>query len=306
MNGFTKLHSSILSSTIWRQDPETKVVWITLMALADRDGVAQASIPGLAHFAGVSVEATEAAIQKFLSPDPWSRTPDREGRRIEKVDGGWRLLNHAKYREKMSRDDIREKAAIRQQRKRDRDAVTQKRDAGVTKRDERDESRMSRHTEAEAEAEAEEQNQNPCVADAPLPPQCKASKPTTSDTGCKLDEKPPLSLARHILTEACIPTTSALIETVASTIDALAKEESCEQLEAAERLCTRTVNAIGNGAKVNTFWFQERKWSEKKAEPAKPAVKPMSPSAHLRKLREEAAKKDAEAATAKTTAGGAA
>jgi hypothetical protein len=38
----------------------------------------------------------------LLSPDPDSRTEDYEGRRIEVVDGGWRLINHAKYRAKMS------------------------------------------------------------------------------------------------------------------------------------------------------------------------------------------------------------
>lgn len=88
MTGFTKLFNSILGSTIWREDPTTKVVWITLLALADRDGIAEASIPGLANYAGVTVDATEAALQKFLAPDPYSRTPDNEGRRIEKVDGG--------------------------------------------------------------------------------------------------------------------------------------------------------------------------------------------------------------------------
>lgn len=162
MTYYTKLFNSIISSTIWRESPAIKVVWVTLMAMADQDGIVEASVPGLAHLSGVTVQETESAVAKFLSPDPYSRSPENEGRRIEPVDGGWRLLNHGKYREKMSLDDLREKARIRQQRFRDTHPVTPKRDASVTRRDGHNESRMSRHTEAEAktkaEAEAEEQN----------------------------------------------------------------------------------------------------------------------------------------------------
>ena len=120
MTGYTKLFASILGSTIWREDPATKVVWITLLALADRDGIAEASIPGLASFAKVSIGKAEAAVKKFLSPDPHSRSTEHEGRRIEAVDGGWRILNHNKYRCKMSKEDIRERDRLRKQRQRDR------------------------------------------------------------------------------------------------------------------------------------------------------------------------------------------
>jgi hypothetical protein len=108
MTGYTKLFNSILGSTIWREDPITKVAWITMLAMADCDGVVEASIPGLAHFAGVTLADTEAAVQKLLSPDPYSRSPEYDGRRIEPVDGGWRLLNHDKYREKLSKEDMRD------------------------------------------------------------------------------------------------------------------------------------------------------------------------------------------------------
>lgn len=146
VSGYTKLFHSILGSTIWSEDLPTKVTWITLLALANKDGVAEASVPGLARFAGVSVEQAESAIRKFLSPDPYSRSPENEGRRIEAVDGGWRLLNHDKYREKLSPEHIKQQAAARAQRYRDRH-----RDASVT---ERDESRESRQEEEEAYKES--------------------------------------------------------------------------------------------------------------------------------------------------------
>ncbi len=69
-----------------------------MLAMADRKGRVWASIPGLASRAKVTLEETEAALTCFLSPDKYSRTQDYEGRRIKEIDGGWLLLNHAKYR----------------------------------------------------------------------------------------------------------------------------------------------------------------------------------------------------------------
>ena len=108
MSGYTKLFSSILASTIWREDDKTRIVWITLLAMADKNGVAEGSVPGLADFARVSVDDCRAAIEKLSSPDIDSRTPDFDGRRIKAVDGGWQLLNHAKYRAKLNADERRE------------------------------------------------------------------------------------------------------------------------------------------------------------------------------------------------------
>lgn len=108
MTGFTKLFGSIVTSTVWQEPHTTVRVWITMMAESDQNGCVYAAVPGLAHLAKVTIPECEAALDTFLSPDPYSRTPDHEGRRIEKIDGGWRLLNHAKYRGMMTRESIRE------------------------------------------------------------------------------------------------------------------------------------------------------------------------------------------------------
>ena len=120
MSGYTKLFGSIIHSTVWQAPGSTRLVWITMLALADQYGVIEASIPGLAKVAGVELGECQEALHAFQSPDTFSRTPDNEGRRIEVVDGGWRLLNHSKYRERKSRDDVREKTAERVRRFRDK------------------------------------------------------------------------------------------------------------------------------------------------------------------------------------------
>ena len=113
---YTKLFNSIITSTIWSEDDKTRIVWITMLAIADKNGEVHGSIPGLARIAGVPVDDTRTAIHKFLSPDLDSRTKDDEGRRIEEIDGGWLLLNHRKYREMASREEAREAEAKRKAR----------------------------------------------------------------------------------------------------------------------------------------------------------------------------------------------
>jgi hypothetical protein len=144
---FTKLFSSITESTIWSEPDQTRIVWITMLAMADHAGRVWASIPGLANRARVSLEACEKALETLKSPDPYSRTKDNEGRRIEDIDGGWRLLTHAKYRAIRDTESIRESKRLYMQRKR---AESGK---GGTKANAVE--RGGRNAEAEAEAEAE-------------------------------------------------------------------------------------------------------------------------------------------------------
>ena len=99
MTGFTKLFGSLVTSTIWREDDKTRIVWITLLALTDRHGNVGASIPGLAALANMSIQDCETALGKLMAPDTYSRTKEHEGRRIEEIDGGFHILNYVKYRE---------------------------------------------------------------------------------------------------------------------------------------------------------------------------------------------------------------
>lgn len=120
MPGYTKLFSSILQSTMWDEDVWTRVLWITMLALADRDGVVESSVPGLAHEARIPVDKTREGLKKLEAPDPDSRTPDNNGRRIERLIGGWKILNYEAYRHKHDADEVREKTRLRVQRYRER------------------------------------------------------------------------------------------------------------------------------------------------------------------------------------------
>jgi hypothetical protein len=112
---YTKLDSGITDSTIWQAPDTTRLVWITMLAMADWHGYIGASIPGLAARARVPLNKCLEALDTFMAPDPFSRTKDHEGRRIAEADGGWVLLNHSKYREKQSEDDRRERSRLAMQ-----------------------------------------------------------------------------------------------------------------------------------------------------------------------------------------------
>jgi hypothetical protein len=117
---YTKLFSSIITSTIWSAPHSTRIVWITLLAMSDKNGEVFSTIPGLARMASVTIDEAKAAISAFLAPDPYSRTDDEDGKRIEIIEGGWSLINHAKYRAMASREESKASNAERQRKFRDR------------------------------------------------------------------------------------------------------------------------------------------------------------------------------------------
>jgi len=121
---FTKLFSSITDSTIWSQDNETRLVWITMLAMADQEGYIGASVDGLARRANVPVEATERALTAFLSPDPRSRSQEHEGRRIATAERGWTLLNYKRFREMRDDDIRREGNRLNKQAQREREKLS--------------------------------------------------------------------------------------------------------------------------------------------------------------------------------------
>ena len=153
MAGYTKLFNSILASTIWREPDHVRIVWITLLAMADARGVVETSTPGLADFARVSVEDCRDALKVLSSPDIDSRSQESEGRRIEAIDGGFRLINHAKYRHKLSQDERREYLRKKQREYRAAGRAVDTKSTNVNNVSDTD--TVLTHTEAEAEAEAE-------------------------------------------------------------------------------------------------------------------------------------------------------
>ena len=117
---YNKLFTKILDSSIWMEPVSTRIVWITFLAAMDENGFVQfASIPNVAHRAVVSLDEASKAVVTLEAPDANSSDPDNDGRRIERVPGGWMVLNANKYRSLVTREIIKEQTKDRVRRFRD-------------------------------------------------------------------------------------------------------------------------------------------------------------------------------------------
>lgn len=148
---FVKLFASITDSSIWSENNETRILWVTMLAMSDQFGRIYAAVPGLAHRARLSIQETEIGLRRFLAPDPFSRCKDNDGRRIEEIDGGWRLLNYFHYRELRDQDVRREQNRLAKQRQRQKEKTMLKGHHDVSNCQQS----QPRSAQVEVEAEAE-------------------------------------------------------------------------------------------------------------------------------------------------------
>jgi hypothetical protein len=99
---FSKLDPKITSSSLWDQKDHVVRVWVAFLAEKDENGLVISSYGSMRRTCNVTDDQDgikfDEAIKILESPDPDSRTPDFDGRRIEKINGGWIVLNHEKYR----------------------------------------------------------------------------------------------------------------------------------------------------------------------------------------------------------------
>lgn len=122
---FVKLDTGILDSTLW-VERECREVFITALLLAmpaeierplpqyevrslARTGfvvppgwygfIAAAGV-GIIRRALIEQELGLQALERLGAPDPESRSPEFDGRRLARVEGGYIVLNFIKYREK--------------------------------------------------------------------------------------------------------------------------------------------------------------------------------------------------------------
>jgi hypothetical protein len=99
VNSFTLLWQKILNSSLWVQESkETRLVWITLLAMKDKAGKVYSSAVGLADRAKVTPDECRESLAILLSPDPNDTSKVEEGRRIREIPGGWEVVNHDLYR----------------------------------------------------------------------------------------------------------------------------------------------------------------------------------------------------------------
>lgn len=64
---YAKLFGSIVHSTIWREPDYVRLLWITMLALADKHGNVWASVPGLSDAARITVDECRRGLEEAIT-----------------------------------------------------------------------------------------------------------------------------------------------------------------------------------------------------------------------------------------------
>ena len=102
---------SIFDGSLYGQFEPT-VVFMAMLVLAEREGIVDMTPQAIAARSGFPLDVVERGIAELEKPDPQSRTPDEEGRRITLLEDtrnwGWRITNYEKYEKIRSAEERRE------------------------------------------------------------------------------------------------------------------------------------------------------------------------------------------------------
>lgn len=105
---YAKVFQSIYDGTLV-EDWRALVTFQQMLILASADGVVDMTAASISRRTGIPLEIVTAGIAKLEEGDPHSRTPDFDGRRISRLDQhrdwGWFIVNHKKYRAKITKDE---------------------------------------------------------------------------------------------------------------------------------------------------------------------------------------------------------
>jgi hypothetical protein len=100
---YAKIFDSMYSGTLATHGPwQALVTFQQLLVLADPEGIVDMTPEAIARRTTIPLEIIAAGIAALEQPDPESRSPAEEGRRIVRVSDsrswGWRIVNFLQYR----------------------------------------------------------------------------------------------------------------------------------------------------------------------------------------------------------------
>jgi len=122
---YNKLYSSLIGSSLWTENDRTRILFITLLAMADKNGIIYGTRLGLERIANIEPTPLEsfddpdfdpfaALMAADLGSTDMLRNPENEGRRIEAVEGGFKLINFGYYQTLMASDTRAEQNRLAQ------------------------------------------------------------------------------------------------------------------------------------------------------------------------------------------------
>lgn len=111
MQIYGKVFDSIYDGTLYGHW-EAIVTMQQLIVLCGPDGIVDMTPQAIAARTSIPFDIIEKGLKVLAEPDPYTRTPGEDGRRIVLLDDhrpwGWRLVNHGKYRALRDQEQKRE------------------------------------------------------------------------------------------------------------------------------------------------------------------------------------------------------
>jgi hypothetical protein len=110
---YAKVFSQIYDGTLCTKGPwQALVTFQQMLVLADLDGNVDMTPAAISRRTTIPLDIIETGIAELALPDPESRTPTAEGRRILPLSAdrswGWKIVNYSHYRELKREEDRRE------------------------------------------------------------------------------------------------------------------------------------------------------------------------------------------------------
>lgn len=103
MSGYTPVFDSVFTGSLCGQYPDT-AAWLFMLAMADHQGHIDRTPEYISSVTGMPLADLRACIDRFMQPDPNSRSLAEEGRRLVPIDParpwGWKVVNIGIYRKK--------------------------------------------------------------------------------------------------------------------------------------------------------------------------------------------------------------
>jgi hypothetical protein len=100
-SSFVPIFEKIMDSSVWEEPYPVRILWISMLAAQHSDHIVRGTVWDLKRWANMPVNEVEDALRVLSSPDSIRKGQPHEGRRIEKVDDGWFILNGERYQKEM-------------------------------------------------------------------------------------------------------------------------------------------------------------------------------------------------------------
>lgn len=104
MSYWRPIFDSMFDSSVWDEPYHVRLLWVAMIGLQGRDHVVRCTPYALHKRANITEEEALEGLRVLSNPDRRRKEHQEfEGRRIREVEGGWLVLNGAKYYELMQK-----------------------------------------------------------------------------------------------------------------------------------------------------------------------------------------------------------